>query len=270
MVDSARIERIEVETGHPVAVDSPDHLSPFGTSRDNSTNPLFNEKLYRLFAGLGRMPRVLDLGCSGGGFVRSCVDDGCLAVGIEGSDHSRRFGRAEWPRGDGKFLFTADITKPFSVVGVSDGERVPLTFDLVTSWEVMEHIAEADVPAVFENIRRHLAPNGLVVLSISTNEHDVHDHDAGETHHLHQTVRPASWWLSRLAAEGFEHHPEYVRFFNTQFIRGPKQNAPGSFHLVLCRRRDSPPAPPPVSVKRTIYERWIGSTPQRTLRRLVG
>jgi hypothetical protein len=83
------IRSIFVKTEFPVALDSPDHLCPWGTARDSSTNSRFNEKVYRLFEPLGRFPRVLDLGCSGGGFVRACLNDGCLAVGIEGSDFSK-------------------------------------------------------------------------------------------------------------------------------------------------------------------------------------
>lgn len=56
-----------VETDYPVALDSPDHIIPWGTARDNSSNLRFNSKLYRLFDFTNRYPKVLDLGCSGGG-----------------------------------------------------------------------------------------------------------------------------------------------------------------------------------------------------------
>ena len=41
--------KIVVETNHPIAIDSTDHIYPFGTAVDNSTNPKFNNKLYDLF-----------------------------------------------------------------------------------------------------------------------------------------------------------------------------------------------------------------------------
>jgi hypothetical protein len=84
---------VRIITDHPVAYDSPDHTTPRGTINDNSFNRVFNDKLV---AALGSGIRVLDLGCSGGGFVRSLVDQGIEAYGIEGSDHSRRTKRAEW------------------------------------------------------------------------------------------------------------------------------------------------------------------------------
>src|SRR5512135_1035148 len=39
---------IEVVTRHPLASASPDHLCPMGTAHDNSVNPAFNERLFRL------------------------------------------------------------------------------------------------------------------------------------------------------------------------------------------------------------------------------
>ena len=75
-------DSLRVVTDTPVALDSPDHLTPWGTARDNSKNIRFNHKLLRLFNHLSRPLQVLDLGCSGGGFVRSLLDVGQFAVGI--------------------------------------------------------------------------------------------------------------------------------------------------------------------------------------------
>ncbi len=54
---------IHIETDYPVALDSPDHVFPWGTARDNSVNLRFNQKVYRLFKR--EFLKVLDLGCSG-------------------------------------------------------------------------------------------------------------------------------------------------------------------------------------------------------------
>src|SRR5690606_36664425 len=76
-------------TDYPVAVDSDDHRVPRGSTRYNSTNRAFNARLY---AWLGDRPdlTVLDIGCAGSCFVRSILEDGRVAVGVEGSDASRR------------------------------------------------------------------------------------------------------------------------------------------------------------------------------------
>ena len=56
---------IAVETNHPLAADSADHLTPYGTLNDNSHHLPFVEACERLF---GRKITVLDLGCAGGHF----------------------------------------------------------------------------------------------------------------------------------------------------------------------------------------------------------
>jgi 2-polyprenyl-3-methyl-5-hydroxy-6-metoxy-1,4-benzoquinol methylase len=174
-----------VRTDHRVAVDSPDHVQPRGTALDNSRNHRFNRKLYRLCGAIDRPVRILDLGCAGGGFVRDCLCDGHVAVGIEGSDYSARWGRAEWPLLGGRCLFTADITRPFEVVSVEGPASTPLTFDVVSLWEVLEHVREVDLPVVVRNILSHLEPGGLVIASISREELPHH-----------QTVRDESWWTA--------------------------------------------------------------------------
>ena len=189
---------IHVITDHPIACDSNDHKYPRGTMQDNSVNTAFNNVVRQLF---GDVCSVLDLGCAGGGMVRSFIDRGHVAVGIEGSDFSQRFMRAEWAELNGTNLCTADITKPFQIVGWSDDDDGKpeklvswLTFDVITMWEVLEHIAEDDLPQLFENIDIHLKKNGVVVMSVSPNE----DVNWGVTPpaHYHQCVHDLAWWES--------------------------------------------------------------------------
>ena len=250
--------RVSLEAKSPVASASPDHLLPWGTKRDNSVNRRFNDKLYKLYPKYGEQLRILDMGCSGGGFVKSCFDDGCLAVGLEGSDFSKRLGRAEW-RTIPEFLFTCDITKPFDLTITAGEKSERLLFDVVTSWEVMEHIAEPDLAVVAANVQRHLAPSGLWIMSVSPNEEVIHGT------RLHQTVQPKGWWIGHFARLGFNHLEAYVAYFNTQFIRGPKYNAPGSFHLVLSREPAKAPSIPKEGLLRRLHDLWLGSIPQRVL-----
>jgi cyclopropane fatty-acyl-phospholipid synthase-like methyltransferase len=57
----------------------------------------------------------------------------------------------------------------------------PAKFHLITSWEVLEHIATADLPILFDNVRNHLAIGGYFVAS-TTCTPDIH-----EGIELHQT-----------------------------------------------------------------------------------
>lgn len=258
-----RIKAVKVRTDHPVAWSSPDHLNPWGTSRDNSRNSRFNAKLYDLFGGLERQLRVLDLGCSGGGFVRDCLNDGCLAVGIEGSDYSQRMRRAEWALIGGHFLFTADITKPFSVQLETDDGEEPLLFDVITSWDVLEHIRPVDLRAVCENLTRNLARGGVCVFSISFSSDVIRGVE------LHQTIEGRGWWAKMFEKEGLQLHDGIESYFNTQYVRGKKQGAPHSFHVVLGHRGDTPPAPPQLSLRDRILDAWYFSGPQQLMRRLI-
>jgi 2-polyprenyl-3-methyl-5-hydroxy-6-metoxy-1,4-benzoquinol methylase len=216
-----------IYTDHPVAVNSPDHLVPWGTARDNSRSDRFNARLFVLLHPERRS--LLDLGCSGGGSVRSLIELGVFAVGIEGSDYSLQNLRAEWSTIP-EFLFTADITKPFTV---STHAQDPFLFGVVTLWEVAEHLREECIPQMLANVDRHLAPGGLVIMSISPNS------DVIEGVELHQTIKPKAWWIQRFEELGWTNHDAIVNYFGSHFVRGG-EDAPNSFHVVLARAGETP------------------------------
>jgi SAM-dependent methyltransferase len=220
-----------------VAVDSPDHIVPWGTKQDNSRNLLFNKKLAALL-GNKRLD-ILDFGCSGGGFVKSCIDQGHCGIGLEGSDYSQQVHRAEWATIPDS-LFTCDITAEFQLaqLDAAAGAESDARFDVITAWEFIEHIHQRDLPAVCGNARRHLKPGGVWIMSVSPNEEVIN----GVT--LHQTVEDHPWWLQFFESQGFANHSQLVDFFGDDWVRGPLQNAPGSFHLFLMRSDAAPPTIP--------------------------
>jgi 2-polyprenyl-3-methyl-5-hydroxy-6-metoxy-1,4-benzoquinol methylase len=214
-----------VTTFCPVALDSRDHTQPGGTKNDNSTNLNFNRRLYEVLPS-PRPLRILDLGCAGGGAVKTFLDDGQEAVGIEGSDYSLLRKRAEWATIPAN-LFTADITRTFAVsVKNEQGEWRGAKFDAVTAWEVMEHLAEDRLPVLCANVREHLAPGGIWVMSVSTQHGD---------HHV--CLHPREWWLEMFDREGFVERPDLrARFGEDDWVRGPLRGAPESFHLILSKK----------------------------------
>jgi len=157
---------VRVETNYPVAYASPDHLMPWGTANDNSTNKKFVLHMAKLLGGhhQSNAPAFLDLGCSGGQLVKDFITLNWTAVGLEGSDYSLKQGRANWPSLAGRNLFTCDITKPFQIL--LDGQ--PARFDLITAWEVLEHIQPNDLDTLFSNICLCLKPGGYFVASTSS------------------------------------------------------------------------------------------------------
>lgn len=224
--------KYRIITANPVAFESRDHTHPAGTANDNSRNPKFNQKL---FAKLPGHLRVMDIGCSGGGFVKDMLDAGHDAVGIEGSDYSLVRKRAEWATIPDN-LFTADATKPFNIQYLNEGyddrnERYShwegVAFDVVTAWEVMEHIPEDGLPQMIDNVKKHLATGGVWIMSVST-QRGFH----------HVTVRDRRWWLELFKSHGLKHLHDWVDYFGNDWIRGPHQNAPDSFHLILTRAEE--------------------------------
>lgn len=217
---------VTVQSKKPVAVDSLDHIHPWGTKQDNSKNLKFNLKILA-WLPLAQL-KVLDIGCSGGGFVRTMHDAGAFAVGIEGSDYSRIRARAEWGVIPHR-LFTADATAPFSILNAS-GERI--LFTLITAWEFIEHIEEDRLADVFRNIDDHLAQNGVVIMSVSPID------DFVDGVNLHRTVKPYEWWVTTCEEFGFVHHPDAVNYFSPDHWIRFEGNAAQSFHMVMTRTGD--------------------------------
>lgn len=139
----------------------------------------------------------------------------------------------------------------------------PLQFDLITSWEVMEHLPKDRLATVCDNINRHLLPSGIVVMSISSSE------DVVKGVRLHQTVKNKAWWQKTLGSHSLHHLPDLDAYSNTQYIRGRKQNASDSFHLILLPDLTKRPLAPKPSASTWILDRWLLSKGQKALRKLL-
>jgi len=182
-----------LRTEHPVALDSDDHRHPRGAATDNTRSPRF----VRTCEVLLRSPlRALDLGCAGGGLVRDFLLRGHRAAGVEGSDFPLRSQRGEW-RTIPDHLFTADVLEPFEL---SEADGKPAAFEVITAWEVLEHLPRARLPGFFGNVRRHLAPDGLFVASVALFRDD--DPVTGAVWHV--TLESKDWWSERLHEAGLE------------------------------------------------------------------
>ncbi|HLY75873.1 MAG TPA: class I SAM-dependent methyltransferase, partial [Planctomycetota bacterium] len=229
-----------VESAHPVAVSSDDHKHPRGSIYDNSVHAAFNARTNELFGQ--RTPlKLLDLGCAGGGLVRSFLAEGHVAVGLEGSDHSLRLKTGEWGLCP-LHLFTCDLTHPFRLL---DRDGRPMMFDIITSWEVLEHIPEGAVGTLIASISNHLAQGGIFVGSVDT------DPDgnllSGATYHV--TLKPKPWWLEAFARGGlievFDHPyriEDFVRGNGLGFKDWDPRDGTG-FHLVMKRSNPSGRSP---------------------------
>ena len=243
------------------AYDSPDHLMPWGTRKNRSTSETFNEKLWLLYPQT-QVVKVLDLGCAGGDFVKSCIDDGHFAVGIEGSTFSRDHKRSAWAIIP-DYLFTCDITRPFQLFVQTGSEEQKVKFDVVTSWEVLEHIKEEDLPTLAANVHAHLCPGGLWIMSVANSE------DVRGGMRLHQTVKPRAWWQDKFVSLGFEPLKSHRLHFARQYVRGARIDNEEQFHFVLTNDVRMAPRIPKTSLAEKAYDIWVGSKPQRLLRMLM-
>jgi hypothetical protein len=206
-------------TNHPIALTSPDHLRPYGIKENNSSNPLFNAKLYQL-AGRKKL-KICDVGCAGGGFVNSVLSDGHFAVGIDGSDYAKLHNLGCWGYLPNN-LFTADATKPFYFI---DDDKKRIKFNYISFFDVLEHFTQEDLSGVLNNIIDNLLEDGAVICSINTAsaahvEVIEKQGSCGRGKH-HQNVKPPEYWDQTFADHGFVNNREKLDYFEGQFIRGP-------------------------------------------------
>lgn len=230
------LNQFKLKTEHITAKDSPDAncliyvdgvLVPEGGTRlDCSRNYNFNKKIYELY----NKPSVMDLGCAGGCFIEDCIKDDCLAIGLEGSDYSFKCKRQAWGRIPNN-LFTCDIAEPFQIT-YNDND---FQFDVITAWEVIEHLPENKLNVFFENINQHLKPNGIFVGSIANHIAIAIDY-LGNPHHIHQTNQSFEWWKKLWEKCGFCNNEKLIQFFSNEYIRGPMYGAPSSFNIVLQKK----------------------------------
>jgi len=203
---------ITIKTSFPIAIDSPDHLRPWGTMRDNSTDFNFINEMEEHFK---HKINFLDLGCSGGALVHDFLKRGHKAVGLEGSDYSLKNKRAEWPTLANKNLFTCDISKIYEIFE----DDKPMKFDLITAWEVVEHIHPDALDIFFENIKNHLKPEGIFLASVST----CNSFENGVE--LHQSVFTEKEWKENILNK-------VLSLYDYPFKNKVRKDE-GSFHILL-------------------------------------
>lgn len=173
---------VTLRTEFPTAEESLDTKVLWGAKYDNSTNKKFVDRIEEI---IGRDSAVLDLGCAGGQMIYDFYRIGWRAVGLEGSDYPKRARTGAWKHLADTHLFTCDITKPFAL---------SCQFNLITAWEVLEHIEERDLPQLFRNIDDHLLPGGYFIAS-TTSAPDI---QGGVD--LHRTKLSNAEWSARLSA----------------------------------------------------------------------
>jgi SAM-dependent methyltransferase len=134
-------------------------------------------------------PTILELGCGPGHMMfmlrRYGIQD---YLGVDGNPYFIEF-NPSLVGFEGHFRLL-DLTHKIRLAD----ESGPLTFDVVFSFEVLEHIPEEKLDTMLETARSHMSEGSFLICTASRQEEiDVH-----------VLVRDREWWVGRLAAAGLE------------------------------------------------------------------
>jgi SAM-dependent methyltransferase len=161
---------------------------------------------------LERYDQVLEFGCGKGAVVRELQSSsGVSALGFDVSQYA--VSRADTPVEN--TIVCHDVTEswPYS----------PVSFYLVFSIEVLEHIPEDKVREVFREAYRVLRPRGYLACSIATQRDlarveeilRVHPEQRDESH---VTSKPWTWWASEGEFGGLRFDPDKTRELTTTLV----------------------------------------------------
>ena len=176
---------IRFYTDHLHPVYSKDYTEPKGGAHDNNGSDYFVECFD------GKSINYMDLGCAGGAIVEAMHRKGHFAIGLDGSDAQKKQGLNSWGRIPDR-LYNADITEPFYFIDEDNNERVK--FDVISAWDVLEHLFEERLPSFCENLKNNLKPDGVFVCGIA----DFPDEG------YHVTLHDKQWWIDMFNANGLE------------------------------------------------------------------
>ncbi len=135
--------------------------------------------------------RALDLGC-GVGFVVELLGSPALGLEAWGADISSVAVERSRER-----LKSRTRLPPERIVQLHD-QQLPFpdgNFSLVTCFDMLEHLDEADIAQSVREIGRVLRPGGRLFASVSCRPSGYKDLN-GEN--LHRTVRGIDWWVDLL------------------------------------------------------------------------
>lgn len=190
---------LTITTDRPIALDSVDHLEPRGALDQQGHEGIeFFTELKQVYPDI---KTVLDLGAGSGWFVNNGVKCGFDAHGVEGTD--KVDSEAPWLVFSDRRLFHADLRYPFYIFypdvyyrqGVGAANFYVL-FDLITAWDVMEHLSEDSIDTTMKNITRHLNRGGYLMGTIEFSDKDNEGY--------HTLCKPREWWVSKFEEFGFK------------------------------------------------------------------
>ena len=156
---------------------------------------------YMKFLRKGSSLKMLDVGCGEGYYVRDAIEEGIDAHGIDISTHALENALAEVKD---RITFGSITEIPF------DDEE----FDMMTAFDVIEHIHPKDTLKAVAEIRRVLKPDGIVI--ITTPSSNFGDWVSDLTH---INVRPPKFWKLILEEHNFKVQMFYIPSFLKYYMK---------------------------------------------------
>ena len=157
---------------------------------------------------------VLDAGCAAGRLVAALRDLGVEAYGMDVSEYAISVVREDIR----PYCVVGSLAEPFP-------KELPEKFDLIISFEVLEHLTEEDGCKAIANLCTHA--DQLLFCSSP----DAYDDPT------HINVQPGTYWAKLFAEQGFranpEYTPSYIVSYAVHFVRT------GSEVMYLPKRLES-------------------------------
>lgn len=137
---------------------------------------------------------VLDVGC-GVGFAAALLQGSMFGFDVWAADVSEvAVERARERLGTDRVTLLESNTLPYP----------DATFGLVTCFDVVEHLDEADIAIMFGELERVTRPGGVIYCTASCRAAGSVD-CFGDN--LHRTIKPAQWWIDVFAPDEAVVHP---------------------------------------------------------------
>jgi len=123
------------------------------------------KKLPLKLANVKAGDKVLDVGCGRGEIIFQTANLGAISTGLDFSSDAIRIAQSV------REMHSSEIRNRINFV-LSDCEEILFpdnTFDKVFLLDVVEHLSNEEINAIFLEIRRVLKPNGLLIIHTSPN-----------------------------------------------------------------------------------------------------
>lgn len=184
-------QKFELVNERNLAFDSNDFQEPESTTEGMGDASWFIYEIEKLITK--KQISFLDIGCGSGALPFQFLKNGHFSVGLDGSDFCKNSKKGYWIYND--LLKTCDVTKNFHIEINNETRK----FDIVTMWEVFEHIPEDQIKSVLSNVFENLEQDGFFIGSISKLEYS--NPKTGNVYHV--TLMDFSWWKEKFEESGF-------------------------------------------------------------------